>query len=401
VLTGKPVPSGLNPRVIPIIFPHLLRRIKDRKSNWGDIRYSAAKINQAGFQFNFDVQSATEQVLSISLGFSTDPLHTVYPLEKGNQPETLVILGATGFIGRNLVQKLSGIGQLLLRILIQSDEQKELFDNIPNASVFKGTLLNYQTIERLFVPGCTVINLAYLESDTQSNNLIAADNLSRACVDKQVKRMVHCSTANVVGNTKQTRIDEKTECIARTDYEKTKLMIEEALIASAAGKYELAILRPTAVFGPGGRNLIKLADSLTKKHWFSNYLLSCVFGKRSMNLVCLENVISSIIFLCTSQFEANNNIFIISDDNNPKNTFKDIEETLLKKLNLRQYPIYRLPLPTIILKVILCVFKRPVTETKRKFVCGKLVRMGYEKTTTIEEELDRFAQWYLNRNYRA
>ncbi len=394
VLKNKPLESMKSGRSLPLFIPYFLRKIRLRQTNWGDVKYSSSKLLNSGFRFSYDTGSAVSEIFSLRLGFTTKPKKENISLYPKKKIDTLVVIGESGFIGRNLIKRISQKNYIKLRVLVQRDEHIQLFQGIPNATVIKGTLLRKETLENLLLPGCTVVNLAYMENETQATNVLAIKNLSDVCRSKKIKRLVHCSTAAVVGNVRSKKIDENTQCNAKADYEITKLKVEEHLIISAHGHYELAILRPTSVFGPGGKNLIKLADELTHKANFLNYLRSCFSGKRSMNLVCLDNVISSIFFLCESYLDLDQNLFIISDDNNPFNNYRDIEDILIQKLSLSRYPIPRIPFPGFLLTQLLWLLKKPITQTKRIFIWDRLLDAGYKKATTMDEELTRFCEWY-------
>jgi nucleoside-diphosphate-sugar epimerase len=379
---------------VPLLIPYTFRKLRLAKSNWGDVRYSSAKLARAGFQFKFDTKTAVSTILSINLGFATAGRVERSSLKKHAAIDTLVIIGASGFIGRNLVRMVAEKSAIHIRVMIQKEENKKLFQDIKNVSVFMGNLLAFNSLENILTPGCTVVNLAYIENETMANNLLAIKNLSDACKSKKIKRLVHCSTATVVGDINVYDIDEDTVSQAKSEYDLSKLRIEEYLVGSAMDFYELAILRPTSVFGAGSRNLVKLVDQLLNDGWYINYMRSSFSGKRRLNLVCLDNVLSAITFLCSCNIGADPETFIVSDDNNPHNNYLDIENILLEKLGLKSYPLPRIPIPGFLLALLLKLFRRPITQTQRYYNCTKLVNAGYEKTITIDAELNNFIEWY-------
>ena len=79
----------------------------------------------------------------------------------------------------------------------------------------------------------------------------AARALADACAKARILRLVHVSTAVVVGDSASSVIDEKTPCDPATAYELAKFQVERLLMEKARDAFELVILRPTAVFGPG------------------------------------------------------------------------------------------------------------------------------------------------------
>lgn len=80
-------------------------------------------------------------------------------------------------------------------------------------------------------------------------------------------------------------VDENTPCNPVTAYEQTKYEIETFLLSAVADGLEVAVLRPTAVLCPGGKNLIKLADSLMNGSKLLNYIKSCIHNERRMNAI--------------------------------------------------------------------------------------------------------------------
>src|SRR5205085_7791579 len=100
-----------------------------------------------------------------------------------------------------------------------------------------------------------VVHLAYLSNKTPEQNLKALRNLAKACCEKGVSRFIHVSTAIVAGDVTAPVVTETTECRPSTDYEETKLKLEALVTKQLEGHCEVAILRPTCVFGQSGQNL--------------------------------------------------------------------------------------------------------------------------------------------------
>lgn len=111
---------------------------------------------------------------------------------------TVVVIGASGFVGEYLVNALTERKDVEVRVLVHRNRTK----NHNNIHFIEGDLLNPGSLDALLSRNCTVINLAYLVRD----NLDAMANLATACVKNQVKRMIHCSTAVVAG---RARSDER------------------------------------------------------------------------------------------------------------------------------------------------------------------------------------------------
>ena len=297
---------------------------------------------------------------------------------------SLVIVGGAGFIGDHLLRQLSGKRNCEVKVLVHRSKPA----NHSNVTFFEGDLLNLNSLEGLFSKCCTVINLAFLPE----NNDVAVKNLASACASSQVRRLIHCSTAVVAGRADDEWVSEDTICKPYSDYQRTKLRTEKALSESAAGKFELLILRPTAVFGANGKNLLKLANGLCKGSFWTNYFKSCLFGRRSMNLVCVENVVAALVFLVDLK-SVDNEIFIVADDNSISNNYRDIEDRLLGLIG-KSYRIPRIPVPSAILCMLLFIAGKSSINPSVKYSDKKLADMGFRKQQSLEAGIDSFAQWF-------
>jgi nucleoside-diphosphate-sugar epimerase len=306
--------------------------------------------------------------------------------------KTVAITGANGFIGRNLVQLLIANDDVQVRLLIRGSRSPAL--RSPRLTVVQGNLLAPEMPASFLVPGCTVVNLAYDSGAPRSANLLAARNLARVCSENQVKRLIHCSTAVVFGRCADDVVNEESLCAPRTEYGITKLMIEQVLREEARGHFEIVILRPTAVFGPGGQALLKLAAQLAHGSRTLNYLRSCLFSKRKMNLVCVDNVSAAIQFLAESENRMDGETFIVSQDDEPDNNFQYVEKFLLAKLAGHDYALPRLPLPPAILSWFLLMLKRDVVNPERVYDSSKLQRAGFRPIVPLGSGLAAYVEWY-------
>lgn len=335
---------------------------------------------------------------------------TVKPIQKDeNNTQLLVngscskvvklvsVTGATGFVGRHFVKHLSSCEDVEVRLFIHRD-QPGLPSESERISLIRGDILEPSTLDAVLAPDCTVINLAYLGTAPERDHLEAAINLADACARARVKRLVHCSTAVVVGRVPDDLVTEDTPCLPDPGYERTKLEMERRIAEKAAGRFELAILRPTAVFGPGGRNLIKLADDLSTGNRALNYLKSCLFDYRRMNLVSVDHVVAALTFLAFADRGWNGDVFIVSDDDHPCNNFRDVEKYLMTALECHDYTLPRIPFPRSVLATMLRLAGRSNNNPFRRYDDRKLRAEGFRNTLSFEVALEAFANWYKQRS---
>ena len=308
---------------------------------------------------------------------------------------TIAIVGASGYIGRHLVAELARSGDNRVKVLTR----KHLSGLPPtewpsNVEVVKGDIHDESSLHRLLEPDCTFVNLVYLWDGGELANLAVTRNLLKACKAMHVKRLIHCSTAAVVGRAPGDHITETTECRPITEYGVTKLKIEQEIIRASNGIFDAVILRPTGVFGPGGEPLKKLANDLVGGSHLRNYLKSCLFGERRMNLVHIGNVVAAILFLIRPPEHIDGGIFIVSDDETSGNNFVDVERFLMRSLHCTSYPFFRIPLPLAVLRLLLSALGRNNINPRCNYSQEKLEGIGFRSPMVFEDGLSEYADWY-------
>lgn len=314
---------------------------------------------------------------------------------EGKEVQTIAVVGASGFIGKHLVTELARSSEYEIRVFSRNRQRDLTEKSFPSTvEIVEGNLQDHESISKLLKPGCTVINLAYLWTGSEAENLLVTDNLLTACKNAAVARLIHCSTAAVVGRVRENTITEETICNPVTNYGITKLKIEQAVFMAASQKsFDTVIVRPTAVFGNEGAQLKKLSRDLLKGNLWLNYAKSCLFGERRMNLVHISNVVSAIVFLIQYPQPIGGEVFIVSDDDDPKNNFTYVEQYLMKALCIKDYPLPRFSLPLCVLSFLLAIRGRNNINPSCCYAPGKLLRLGFKRTVSLEEGLAEYVKW--------
>jgi nucleoside-diphosphate-sugar epimerase len=308
---------------------------------------------------------------------------------------TVAIVGASGYIGSRLVEELRRLGGYKIKLLARSlDQCVSTGGGAADLEMFKGDLREPESLQNFLEPGCTVINLVYLWNAGEAANLLVVKNLIEACKTAKVGRLIHCSTAAVVGRATDDLITENTQCQPVTEYGITKLKVEQAFIEAGHGNFDVAILRPTSVFGPGGEPLRKLSKDIVSGSRIRNYLKSCLFGKRRMNLVAVANVVSAMIFLMNRKERLNGEAFIVSDDDSPFNNFADVENFLASKFQGGDCELPRIHLPLGLLAFLLNIMGRNNINPRCCYAQNKLRNLGFERAVEFETALAEYATWF-------
>lgn len=307
---------------------------------------------------------------------------------------TVGVAGASGYLGANLVDRLLRVEGVELQVLKHSTPMRVFGER---CRCFHGDLVSADGIDA-WVAGCdVVVNLAYMWNAGSSNNLTATRNLVEACARTGVRRLVHISTAAVVGRACSNWVDEATYCRPTTEYGRCKLEIENVLLDKVhSSSLDLVILRPTSIFGPGGAPLEKLCGDLRSAAWLKNYLKACLFGRRAMNLVHVENVSAAITFAIKRHSDFGGTKWLISEDDMQINNYLDIERFGRDRLGVKNYPIPILPFPSFMLELLLRVFRRNIVNPRCRFKPDGFRALGFMPVKDLQSGLCEYFDWYLD-----
>ena len=298
----------------------------------------------------------------------------------------ICMLGASGFVGGRTLERALRNPAARLRALAHRHA-------VPPAAaleVVQGDAAQADSLDRLLEPGAAVVNFAY---GGESGGEAMGEALAQACLRRRIRRLVHVSTCSVYGSVPGELIDEGSSCAPSTPYERTKHAVEGILERHATGRFELAILRPTAVFGPGGRNLESLALRVLRQSWPLRYLRSCLMDRRRMHAVDVECVAAAALFLVSAPLSAPVECFVVSQDDEPENDYASIEAFFARRLGAAAYPVAPLSLPLPMLRWGLRIAGRSSVEPQRRYSSAKLSARGFVRPRAFSAALEEYADW--------
>jgi nucleoside-diphosphate-sugar epimerase len=168
----------------------------------------------------------------------------------------ILVTGATGFIGRHLVARLVNAGHKV-RILTRGTGPIPS-EWVGRVDVVTGNLLDKHCLQAALKGMAAAVNLAGVITDRtrmHEVNVEGARLLAETATKSGVSRLVHISSAGVVGRPTTDVVTEDTPCRPLTPYEQSKYDGEQAVLAvTADSRLETIVLRPTTVFGEGPRS---------------------------------------------------------------------------------------------------------------------------------------------------
>jgi 2-alkyl-3-oxoalkanoate reductase len=214
------------------------------------------------------------------------------------------VTGATGFIGRQTVQRLADLG-LSVRALVR---QLGATDFPPSVEIIVGDLAKPKTYVKALDGAFAVVHAA--SADSLPAYFQMTTSLQRASAAASVQKFIHLSSIAVYGNPVDGIIREDTPPLPVSDrYARTKLALEEAL-RSKAGMQETTILRVGCVYGPGlgwwSHGLLRLMER--------SRLILVNDGSGIANLIHVHDV-AQVISLALSRCNSSFDIYNVTDGN--------------------------------------------------------------------------------------
>ena len=186
---------------------------------------------------------------------------------------SVIIFGANGFIGRNLIHELSKQSGDVIALSRSFDE--DFFAHYPEITQHSIDIRDQHTYADFVKEGDTVVQLIYMgvpyeaNSDKKSdiiNNLIPSVALAELCAAKSIRRFIFSSSGGAVyGNTSQELITEEDHCDPVNSYGITKLATEKYIRAiSGEHNMDYAILRISNPYGgyPNPQSLVGLFNKI-------------------------------------------------------------------------------------------------------------------------------------------
>ncbi|HEU0000152.1 MAG TPA: NAD-dependent epimerase/dehydratase family protein [Ktedonobacteraceae bacterium] len=325
---------------------------------------------------------------------------------------TVLVTGATGFLGSALVMELLKQKQSV-RILAR-DESKaraqfgdaveivagEITDTPQVQRAVEGATIVYHFAGRLYHPA-TPAEL-YYHTHVEGTRI-----LLEACKGQsQLRRIVHCSTTGVHGVTGRTPAAEDAPFAPTNPYEETKLQGELlALKAWQEDGLPVSVARPGLVYGPGDLHLLGFFSSIKKGR-------PCLIdgGKALIHPIYIDDMTAAFL-LCAERPQAIGHSYNIAGDQPV--SFRElataIAHSLGKPLPKGDIPLWLANLASDVFALVpgMKGENAPLTRSRAKFLTNSRVydigrarsELGFAPTMPLEEGMRLSADWYHKHEY--
>jgi nucleoside-diphosphate-sugar epimerase len=186
----------------------------------------------------------------------------------------VLVTGATGFTGGHLARGLSSRGYAV-RALVRDPARLAAGSLPPPIEIVQGDLRDRGSLERAAAGVDVVYNIAALYREAgladevyRDVNARAVRSIVEAAKAGGCRRVVHCSTVGVHGDVERPPADEDAPLRPGDAYQRTKMEGERiGREAAAATGMDVVIARPTGIYGPGDRRLLKLFRGVARRRF--------------------------------------------------------------------------------------------------------------------------------------
>jgi nucleoside-diphosphate-sugar epimerase len=185
----------------------------------------------------------------------------------------VLVTGATGFTGGHLARRLAAGGDHVRALVRDPGRAPDLA--AAGIELVPGDLRDRAAVERAAKGVDAVYHIAAIyrqaglrDDEYRAVNATAVRTVVEAAASGGARRVVHCSTVGVHGDVEHPPAGEDAPLRPGDVYQRTKLEGEEiARRASQDTGVEVVIARPTGIYGPGDRRLLKLFKGIARRRF--------------------------------------------------------------------------------------------------------------------------------------
>jgi nucleoside-diphosphate-sugar epimerase len=320
--------------------------------------------------------------------------------------ERVLVTGASGFTGGHLARTLAARGYRVRALVRDIERARDL--TTAGIELCAGDLTDTASLAAATSGAAIVYNIAAIyrkagirASEYSAVNVDGVSPLLQPAAAAGVRRIVHCSTVGVHGDIEHPPADEDAPLRPGDIYQETKLEGERvARDLAAAHGLELVIARPSGIYGPGDRRLLKLFRGVARRRFV-------ILGKGQIyyHLTYIDDLVEGFR-LCGRVPEAAGRTYILAGGE--VGTLKELVALIARETGVKP-PRLRLPVWPFWLAGALCeavcvplrveppLYRRRVdffTKSRAFNIARARQELGFEPKVGLREGVRRALEWY-------
>ena len=310
----------------------------------------------------------------------------------------VIVIGATGFIGRNFLQYFSGKHKKdipIVALVRDSSRNKDAVCNIAGIDIKSFTSLHKDEVKDFLEKKDIVVYCAgYVGNDKQrlyEVNELATYEVLQACMEQQVSRVVYLSSVAVISGNKEIPLRDDMPFKSSMPYGESKLRAEKIVWDFIDKGLNIVVLRPAMVYGKGEPHMLPKVFNLMIRRLFF------LFGNGD-NLWHLCGIYNLIAVMEQAVFDDRmlNRPFIVADEE--VLTAREIFDTL--SICITGRPVKKIPEWASLLLMRLPKIGRIVKfmRKQRLYDISGIKKLGYKDKISPIEGLKLSAEGRIERH---
>jgi nucleoside-diphosphate-sugar epimerase len=323
-----------------------------------------------------------------------------------------LVTGATGFTGGHLARALRRRGYEV-RALVRRDDGRASALAAEGIDVRIGDLTDRASLGRalagtdiVYNIGATYRQAAARKDDYHAINARAVADLVEAAAAAGVRRVVHCSTVGVHGDVEHPPAGEDAPLRPGDEYQRSKLEGERlGRDAAARSGMDLVVARPSGIYGPGDRRLLKLFRGVARRRF-----VTLGSGEIFYHLTYVEDLAEGFR-LCGEVPAAAGRTYILAGGE--VTTLNELVGRIAAAAGVRP-PALRLPVWPVWLAGAACeavcvplgleppLYRRRVdffTKSRAFDIARARAELGYAPQVGLDEGIRRTLAWYREQGW--
>jgi nucleoside-diphosphate-sugar epimerase len=259
-----------------------------------------------------------------------------------------LVTGATGFLGRHLVQRLLREGEEV-RVLARTSQTAARLQGL-GVSVVGGDVRRWSSLRQAVQGADVVFHCAGKVEPTGrwidflEVNVLGTERMIQAALEHDVRRIVHVSSIGIYGPRPEGAVVSEADGYdpnpgARGFYTRSKIEADQmALWYAAERSAPVTVIRPGTIYGPGGKGgLVRAGVKLGR--------LNVVFGDghNLLPMTYVENVVDALLLAAGSEATCGRAYNIVDDDEVSQRMYA---ERMGQALGVQQPTVY-MPLSAV------------------------------------------------------